>query len=113
LRSFSDVAASQLTSAPAVTVAGKCRSHLLQASDFDPQVLASRKFHPIVCNSTPSIPNNGILRLLRVSPTFLGFAAELICLEVRNRAAPLRRHNTTPIRIDCSKLKRGWNFPSH
>jgi hypothetical protein len=62
-------AAAQLTPKPAATVAVKCRSHL-QASDFDPQVLASRKFHPIVCKPEPRIPISGIRHLPCVSPTF-------------------------------------------
>jgi hypothetical protein len=64
----------QLPSEPAAVVAVKCRSHP-QASDFDPQVLALRKFHPMVRKSEPSILIDGTCRLLRVSPTFLGFAA--------------------------------------
>jgi hypothetical protein len=60
-------------------------SHL-QGSDFDPQFLALRKLHPIVCKSEPSLPINGIRRLVRVSPTFRGFAAEFICFDVRHRA---------------------------
>jgi hypothetical protein len=73
----------RLASEPAAAVAVKSRSHL-QASDSDPQVvLTSRKLHPIVCNSEPSLPINGIL--LRVSPTFLGFAAEHICFDVVQR----------------------------
>ena len=138
MRSYSDAAASQL-SGPAATVAGKCRSHLHQVSDFDPQALSLRKFHPVVCKSKPRISINGILRLLRVSPTFLGFAAELICLDVRHRAASPRQNHTvaaacvsdmnflsntarrtlaarqiTPTRSDRSKTETdiGRNFPS-
>ena len=85
----------QLTFEPAGADAVKCRSHL-QASDFDSQVLAPRQLHPIVCKSKPSIPINAIHRLLRVSPTFLGFAAELICFDVRHRAGPPAAHNTDP-----------------
>jgi hypothetical protein len=77
----------QLTFELAGAVAVKCRSHL-QASDFDPQALASRKLRPIVCKPKPSIPINAIHRLLRVSPTFRGFVAELICFDVRHRAGP-------------------------
>jgi hypothetical protein len=82
----------------------KCRSHLHQASDFDPQVIASRKLHQIVCKSEPSMPINGIR--LGVSPTFLGFAAELICLEVRHRMDPA---DITPTRSDYSKKRYSKN----
>jgi hypothetical protein len=79
----------RLTSVPAAALAVKSRSHF-QVSDSDSQVvLTSRKLHPIVCNSEPSIPVNAIRRLLRVSPTFLGFEAELICFERHRKSVPL------------------------